>query len=179
MMSWKTTVCGLLALVGGALAQFFPEYAKLGGFFASVGSGAGLLFARDNNVTSEEAIGKKSLPPSLLLCALAGLLILPACQFLPGRTNQEPAPTAQAVKYFELADTRALVDAAMRTYGEAVVLGKVHPADEAKIDVAHATFQVAFKTAVRAAFYDVGTITPDNVRDLALQLVTLIQTLEK
>ena len=45
--SWKTTVCGLVALIGGSLTQFFPEYAKLGGFLATVGSGAGLLFARD------------------------------------------------------------------------------------------------------------------------------------
>lgn len=55
MTSWKTTLCGVLAIVGGAIVQFFPEYAKLGGFMACIGSGLGLLFARDNNVTSEQA----------------------------------------------------------------------------------------------------------------------------
>lgn len=60
MNSWKTTLCGVLAIVGGALVQFFPEYAKLGGFMACIGSGLGLLFARDNNVTSEQAGAKSS-----------------------------------------------------------------------------------------------------------------------
>jgi hypothetical protein len=55
MKSWKTTVAGLLALTGGALVQFFPAHAALGGFLATLGSGAGLLFARDNKVTSEQA----------------------------------------------------------------------------------------------------------------------------
>jgi hypothetical protein len=55
MKSWKTTVCGVLGLLGGLIAQFFPEYSRYGLFLASFGAGLGLLFARDNNVTSEQA----------------------------------------------------------------------------------------------------------------------------
>jgi len=63
--SWKTTVCGLLALIGSAIAQFFPKLQSIGLFLASVGSGAGLLFARDNNVSSEMA-GVKSLATAVV-----------------------------------------------------------------------------------------------------------------
>jgi len=51
--SWKTTACGIAALIGSAVAQFYPEYAHHGNFLATVATGAGLLFARDNNVSSE------------------------------------------------------------------------------------------------------------------------------
>ncbi len=56
MKSWKTTLCGGLTIVGTAMTQFFPEYplvSKIGGFVAAVSTGVGLLFARDNNVSSE------------------------------------------------------------------------------------------------------------------------------
>lgn len=85
--SWKTTLCGLLALVGGALVQFFPEYAKLGGFLAFIGSGAGLLFARDNNVTSEQAGAKSSAVATtfklgliVALCGVAASASLTGCK---------------------------------------------------------------------------------------------------
>ena len=58
MKSWKTTLCGVLGIVGAAITQFFPEYPlvfKVGGFMAAIGPALGLLFARDNNVTSEQA----------------------------------------------------------------------------------------------------------------------------
>lgn len=47
--SWKTTLCGLVALIGATLPQFFPELTQLGGFLAALGAGAGLLFARDHS----------------------------------------------------------------------------------------------------------------------------------
>jgi len=90
MKSWKTTVAGVIALGGTLLAQFFPEFAKLGGFLAAFGSGAGLLFARDNNVTSEQAGAgvtrqaddkrQGALPLSVLLCLPLSLgLLLSGC----------------------------------------------------------------------------------------------------
>jgi len=54
MKSWKTTVCGVLALVGPLIAQFYPEHANHGNFIGALGAGLGLLFARDNRVTSED-----------------------------------------------------------------------------------------------------------------------------
>jgi hypothetical protein len=58
MKSWKTTLCGSLALIGALITQFYPEFAKHGGFVAALASGLGLLFARDNKVTSEDAGAK-------------------------------------------------------------------------------------------------------------------------
>jgi hypothetical protein len=76
MKSWKTSLGGAMAAVGGMLAgagvltQFSgaPEYAKelcwwlvlLGFLLTSFGAGFGLLFARDNNVTSEEVQAAKA-----------------------------------------------------------------------------------------------------------------------
>jgi len=65
-MSWKTTVSGLLALLGANLALFWPEHcAKLGGFLAALGSGVGLLFARDNDKSSED-VGAAPSPVSIM-----------------------------------------------------------------------------------------------------------------
>lgn len=60
--SWKTTGAGLgaiLVAVGSVLAALtdnnpttVPDW---GALMAAIMAGAGLLFARDNNVTSEEA----------------------------------------------------------------------------------------------------------------------------
>lgn len=61
MKSWKTTSAGILAIVGGIVRFYFAV--KAGQFteeaittsLTAILSGVGLLFARDNNVTSEEA----------------------------------------------------------------------------------------------------------------------------
>jgi len=53
-MSWKTTLCGVLALLGSLIPQFFPEAVKLGQFLSAFAGGLGLIFARDNNKTSED-----------------------------------------------------------------------------------------------------------------------------
>ena len=65
MKSWKTTVAGIAAILtagGAALTAISdgnpatePDYAAL---IAACIAGLGLLFARDNNVTSEDAGAK-------------------------------------------------------------------------------------------------------------------------
>ena len=55
MKSWKTSFGGIVSLIGAGIVATWPEYTKLGLFLSSVGTGVGLLFARDNNVSSEEA----------------------------------------------------------------------------------------------------------------------------
>jgi hypothetical protein len=65
MKSWKTTVGGLIALVGGALlvvpddapgAKWLKPWAT---FLSAIGAGLIGLFGRDNNVSSEQAGAKK------------------------------------------------------------------------------------------------------------------------
>lgn len=67
MKSWKTTVGGIgaiLAAIGGALNLLFdnnPATNPDWGIVATaVMTGFGLIFARDNNVSSEEAGAAKS-----------------------------------------------------------------------------------------------------------------------
>jgi hypothetical protein len=62
MNSWKTTAAGIgaiLVAVGSALSATFDAdpatVADWGAVVAAVIAGAGLLFARDNNVSSEAA----------------------------------------------------------------------------------------------------------------------------
>lgn len=62
MKSWKTTTAGIGAIliaVGGALTATFDNdpatVADWGAVIAAVIAGVGLLFARDNGVTSEQA----------------------------------------------------------------------------------------------------------------------------
>ena len=64
--SWKTSSAGILAIIGGAVRLYFAI--KSGQFTeeavttsaTAILTGLGLLFARDNDVTSEQAnAGKK------------------------------------------------------------------------------------------------------------------------
>jgi len=62
--SWKTSLCGILGALCAALA-LIPEMPALGAkifaLLAPVFPNIGLLFARDNNVTSEQVNAGK--PP--------------------------------------------------------------------------------------------------------------------
>ena len=66
MSSWKTTVCGLSAVVVAALTFLVipatdsnPATAmNWAGFGTAAATGIGLLFARDNKVSSEKAGAK-------------------------------------------------------------------------------------------------------------------------
>jgi len=73
MNSRQTTICGIIALVGGLVAQFFPEYARYGGFLAAVGTGVGLILARDNNKTSEQ-VGAPGAPVKVINLATLTLV---------------------------------------------------------------------------------------------------------
>jgi hypothetical protein len=55
MKSWKTTLGGALVMLGASIGQIYPQYAKEGAMLAAIGTAFGLVFARDNNVSSEQA----------------------------------------------------------------------------------------------------------------------------
>ena len=86
--SWKTTVCGIVAAVGGVLQTDtgLPPWAlTLGKCLVAIGVGGVGIFARDNNVSSEALGIPTSQPPATArhsdatlthpMTALAGLIL--------------------------------------------------------------------------------------------------------
>ncbi len=59
--SWKTTACGALAVIATAVigADFGPMVTKIATCAAAAAGGLGLLFARDNNVSSADVAATK------------------------------------------------------------------------------------------------------------------------
>lgn len=64
--SWKTTACGAIAIIATAIvgADFGPLATKIAGCAAAACTALGLLFARDNNVSSQDVAdtAKKDAP---------------------------------------------------------------------------------------------------------------------
>lgn len=58
LKSWKTSLAGIIAIVTVIVEIYFPEYAPGLAKLAAAAVGAGLLAARDNNVSSEQAGAK-------------------------------------------------------------------------------------------------------------------------
>jgi hypothetical protein len=58
MKSYRTSISGFIALVGVAVAHFWPQHADLVAKMVAVGIAYGLLNARDNKVSSEDVQGK-------------------------------------------------------------------------------------------------------------------------
>ena len=53
--SWKTSLGAALTAFGAAVCAIDPNWAKVGALISAAGTCWGLLFARDHNVSSEEA----------------------------------------------------------------------------------------------------------------------------
>lgn len=64
--SWKTSACGAAAIVATAVigADFGPMATKIASCVAAIAGGLGLMFARDNNVSSQDVAdtAKKDAP---------------------------------------------------------------------------------------------------------------------
>lgn len=62
--SWKTSACGALAVIATAVigADFGPLATKIASCVAAAAGGLGLMFARDNGVSSEDAGAKPKDP---------------------------------------------------------------------------------------------------------------------
>jgi hypothetical protein len=62
MKSWKTTSAGILAIAGAFVTLWFKRHelseAVIMGAVTAIVSGIGLITARDNNVSSEDAGAK-------------------------------------------------------------------------------------------------------------------------
>lgn len=110
MNSWKTTICGLLVIVGGALVQFYPELSKLGGLLSTVGGGAGLLFARDNSKSSEDVGAGQgvSIPISRFPLVLGlAVLVFVGCARLTSKTYGPQGGVTSIVRVTTLFDSQS------------------------------------------------------------------------
>ena len=104
-----------------------------------------------------------------LVAITAWLLVQPGCGIFQG--------SQEAVSYKTLKSVQLTVDALMKTYGTAVVTGKVSPEKQLEIDMKHATYRGAFRLAVTAARNDLSTTPPTDLQQLANELQLLISSL--
>lgn len=58
LKSWKTTLAGIIGLAALIVEIYFPEYAPGLAKLTAAAISAGLIAARDNNVSSEQAGAK-------------------------------------------------------------------------------------------------------------------------
>jgi hypothetical protein len=114
MTSWKTTSAGILSIVGGVTRAVFAW--KSGQFTeeavitcaTAIVTGVGLLFARDNNVTSEDvqraAEAKKAGQPGKTLF-MAGIISLTLTGCLVPQGSIKPGADPVVVQAEALAET--------------------------------------------------------------------------
>lgn len=58
MKSWKTTLGGIVGIVMLAVKYYWPQHSAILTEFIALATSLGLIAARDNNVSSEEAGAK-------------------------------------------------------------------------------------------------------------------------
>lgn len=114
---------------------------------------------------------KKYLLPILFAMALAVPavpLVLTSCS-----TSQ------QRITYNTLASVGMTVNSTYSGYLDGVVQGKVGTNDVPRVSVLYNQFQAAYAVAISAAQFNPTNIAPQNVVDLATQIVNLIATIKK
>ena len=116
-----------------------------------------------------------------LLCIVA--VIWAACigQVLTGcgttQTTPQASHSATAIAYLSFADVLTVTRAAYAAELDQYNLGKVSERDQADIDKAWNAFRAAYSIALEAAQMDKTQITPQNVKKLSDDLLTLIGAL--
>ncbi len=78
---------------------------------------------------------------------------------------------------YKLSQTRSDISWAMVRYNNRVAAGFVTTAQQDQVKASHAAYQSAFDEALKAANSDLSAPTPDNVRQLANQLLGLLSSL--
>ena len=108
----------------------------------------------------------------------AAALIACAIVFTTGcgttQTTPQASHSAKAVAYLTFFDVWTVTHAAYQGACDATVQGKISAKDKADIDKAWNAYRGAFTIALEAAQMDTAQVTPDNVRKLASDLLTLI-----
>jgi hypothetical protein len=94
-----------------------------------------------------------------LFLALATLCIVSGCS---------------TTDYYRLKSTRDNVDFAMNRYRNEVSFGNIAPAFQPQVNTAYQNYKTAFDAAVQQANSNFDAPTPDNVRQLADQLLSVL-----
>jgi uncharacterized lipoprotein len=93
------------------------------------------------------------------LLALAAVFIISGCS---------------TTDYYELKSTRDNVDFAMNRYHNEVSFGNIAPAFQPGVDSAYQAYKTAFDAAVQQANSNYDAPTPDNVKQLADKLLSIL-----
>jgi hypothetical protein len=99
------------------------------------------------------------------LLALATLCIVSGCATTTGSGS------------YQLKQTRDNVDWAMVRYHNRLSFGFITTGEQDQIGAAYKAYQTAFNEAVRQAHSDYTAPTPDNVKQLANQLLSLLSSI--
>ena len=153
-LSWKTTLCGVLGIVGLGITQVFDGYPlvfKIGAFLAGIAGPLGLLFARDNDKSSEQVgavpvavIGDP--PPAPRSSLIPVLLVVGSLCLAAGCASGNPSGRL-------LATTVQTVDSAMVGWSDWVALGNASTNAEARVRVVYTKYQQAEAVAEAAYLY--------------------------
>ena len=97
-----------------------------------------------------------------ILLASATFLFIAGCASMPGGGG------------YQLKQTRSDVDWAMVRYHNRVSFGFITPSEQEQITTAYKAYQTAFNEAARQANFNYNTPAPDNVKQLANQLLSIL-----
>jgi len=181
--SWKTTLCGILGALCVGMSQIpelAPLWAKICALLGATFPNVGLLFARDNKVTSEQA-GASSLNKPTLPSASKLLLLLLACGSLalavPTLTGCKGTP--QQIAFKTLSSVETTTTAAYDTYVSQVIAGTVPTNSLPTISRKFNLFQASFLIALDGVQYNTNALAPDSLTVLSGDLLNLIATASK
>ncbi|HXI73000.1 MAG TPA: hypothetical protein VNN22_21885 [Verrucomicrobiae bacterium] len=98
----------------------------------------------------------------IVLLALAALGIINGCA---------------TTDYYRLKQTRMDVDFAMTRYNNQVTFGNIAPSFQTQVNAAYQAYKTAFDAAVQQAHSNYDAPTPDNVKQLANQLLSILSAI--
>ncbi|MFB1500818.1 hypothetical protein [Thiocapsa sp. N5-Cardenillas] len=89
------------------------------------------------------------------------------------------ATPSKEVTYQTLRTVAISVDAARKTYADAIVRGEVSDERQVEIDKLITRYQAAMNTAITAAQFDYEQAAPAELATLAAQIITIVTTLNQ
>lgn len=183
--SWKTTSAGVLAIVGGLTRLVFAikagnitEEAIITAATAIL-TGVGLMFARDNNVTSEDVqrakdakATKEDDPPYFRpsVWIIAALFGLGLCGLVACKSGQ------QRIAYNTLYSVERTTTGAYDGYIDSVIKGISTTNGVPKVSSAYNKYHASFLVALDAVQYNTNALAPAALVVESQDVVNLIRT---